>query len=67
MAARPTEYERVNCIVSRDLKREFVRWCNDHDLTITQALRASIRNLLDKREIILCPTNNKTVRRKAKV
>ena len=56
MAAKATDYERVNCIVTRDMKRDFVRWCEDHDMSMTQAMRASIRNLLNKQEENKCQT-----------
>lgn len=59
MAQRPTDYERVSVIVSRELKREFIRWCESHDITLTQAVRATIRNLLDKKEFVLCQTKKK--------
>lgn len=55
MAATPTEYERVNCILPRELKRQLIRWCDERDISITQALKASIRELIEKKELKVCP------------
>jgi hypothetical protein len=62
MAATPTDYERVNCILPRAMKKELIRWCEDRDISITQALRASIRDLLDRKEFKTCPPPKKKSR-----
>lgn len=56
MAKRATDYERVAFILSREQKKQLIRWCDDHDISITQAMRATVANLLSKKEIVLCPT-----------
>ena len=60
MAATPTEYERVNCILPRAMKKELIKWCDERDISITQALKASIRELLDQKELKICPKKKKS-------
>lgn len=59
MAKKPTDYERVAFILTRAQKKQLIRWCDDHDISITQAMRATVANLLAKKEIVLCPTKTK--------
>lgn len=58
MPARPTDYERVNVILPRDMKRAFIRYCEDNDISMTQVMRASIKKILEKREE-LCPSKKR--------
>lgn len=53
MPAEPTQYERVNVIVPRQLKRELIRHAKENDSSLTRIMRIALKDYLtnyDKKE-----------------
>lgn len=48
MAAEPTQYERVNVIIPRSLKRELVKLAKDTDSSLTRIMKIAIKDYLTK-------------------
>lgn len=51
MPAEPTQYERVNVIISRSLKRELVRHAKETDSSLTRIMKIAIKDYLTKQKI----------------
>jgi hypothetical protein len=48
MPAEPTQYERVNVIVPRTLKRELVKVAKESDSSLTRIMRVALKDYLVK-------------------
>jgi hypothetical protein len=59
MPAEPTQYERVNVIISRQLKRELIRHAKENESSLTRIMRIALKDYLMKTE-----KEEKNVRRK---
>lgn len=46
MPAEPTQYERVNVIIPRALKRELVKHAKDTDSSLTRIMKIAIKDYL---------------------
>jgi hypothetical protein len=46
MPAEPTDYERVNVIVPRELKRELIRHAENNESSLTRIMRIALRDYL---------------------
>lgn len=46
MPAAPTQYERVNVIIPRSLKRELVKLAKDTDSSLTRIMKIAIKDYL---------------------
>ena len=59
MPAEPTQYERVNVIISRQLKRELIRHAKENESSLTRIMRIALKDYLMKTD-----KEEKNVRRK---
>lgn len=50
MPAEPTQYERVNVIISRQLKRELVRHAKENESSLTRIMRIALKDYMSKYE-----------------
>lgn len=48
MAAEPTQYERVNVIITRQLKRELVKHAKETESSLTRIMKLAIKDYLTK-------------------
>ena len=46
MPAEPTQYERVNVIITRQLKRDLIRHAKENDSSLTRIMRIALKDYL---------------------
>jgi len=46
MPAEPTDYERVNVIITRELKSELIRHAEKNDSSLTRIMRIALKDYL---------------------